>query len=368
MNHRITTPLAALAAGALLLFGASQALAAGTVAGQTVNNNASITFSISGVQPPPVTTVTPASFTVDHKIKVIVANAGGTGTGVDVIPNGASHAIKFTVTNDSNTSGGAATEFQLTTVADGGDNFDMNNIRIYQDNGNGTWDGTGTETSLGATAYVSLAVDAIGTYFIVADTPPNGGGSEPSTGETAVHHLVATAWDGGAGGSALTDDKSGDNTNQTAGAADDVFADDAGTVNGVSGNTDIAYDGKHSDRGTYTVNYTKPAVTKASAVKAGGTGYYIPGETIVYTISIDNSGGTVDLQSVVVEDAPLPGDVKFVCGSIAGGGAGDDLQNGSGWSASCSGTSDDTITGVRIDAGTVSAGASKNVSFEVILK
>ena len=54
MNHRFTTHLTALAAVALLLFGASQAFAIGTEADTTISNTASVEFTIGGSTPAPI--------------------------------------------------------------------------------------------------------------------------------------------------------------------------------------------------------------------------------------------------------------------------------------------------------------------------
>jgi uncharacterized repeat protein (TIGR01451 family) len=356
MKHRFTIHLTALTAVALLLFGASQAFAAGgTDAGETISNSATIDYQVGTVSPPPITS-TPAEFLVDYKIDPVVVNNGG----ATVVPNGTGYALKFTVTNNSNTKAADTLQLKLTTE-EGANTFQMvTPVQVWEDDGDGIFNGADTDIS--ATPYISLAKDADQVIFIVADAP----GTAADT-QTDEYHLIATAWDGaGAGGSALT--QTGSNT---VGLEDVIFVDASGTATG-----DAVTDGKHSAMGTYTVGTAQLSISKTSAV-IGGTGYYIPGETVEYTITISNAAGASAVATnIAVSDSLATeignGTVAFSTGTIKvtapniDGGAEKPLTD-----AGADDEGDWNVTGantVTVSGISLAAGDSATVKFQVVIQ
>src|SRR3970040_2805328 len=89
-------PPAVVAAG--LLFGLAQnAAAAGTAAGTTISNSATLAYDVSGVAQTSITS-TAATFVVDEKAHLTVA--GGANT--NVVPGATAQVTTFTLTNKDN--------------------------------------------------------------------------------------------------------------------------------------------------------------------------------------------------------------------------------------------------------------------------
>jgi len=97
------------------------ALAAGTTAGTSISNSASLGYSVGGVGQTAIT-ATSAAFLVDEKVNLTVA--GGVTT--NVVPGSTAQATAFTVTNNSN----SPLDFTLAvTSAIAGDNFDPTDLQ-----------------------------------------------------------------------------------------------------------------------------------------------------------------------------------------------------------------------------------------------
>ena len=132
-----------------------------------------------------------ATFVVDKKVNLTVAQLGSTAT--QVTAGATSQVTTFTVTNLTN----ATEDFRL--VGDqpllvptnyGVQNFTVSNIRTFVDsNNNGVYDAGDTQTFVNA-----LAPDSNSTVFVVADIPSTAGAS------TSYVSLLAVAADVGAGG------------------------------------------------------------------------------------------------------------------------------------------------------------------------
>ncbi|MBN8500035.1 MAG: hypothetical protein J0M19_02650 [Sphingomonadales bacterium] len=292
------------AAGILTLaaLGAQPAFAAGTAAGSTITNTATVNYQVGSV----AQTATTASdtLTVDRKVNLTVAEVGTTTT--QVTPGQTSAVTTFTVTNTSN----ATLDFALTavqptggTAAHGGtDSFNGTNVRIFVDtNTNGVFD-SGTDTQV--TYLDELAADGSRTVFVVSDIPLG-----LANGAVAGVTLTATGREGGTAssqGAALTQTT----TANTAGM-DTVFADTAGA-------TDAARDAAFSARDDYTVFTATLTVLKTSTIISdplNGTTNpkMIPGATIEYCISVSNAAGGADATNVAVSD-PLPGQITYDAG------------------------------------------------------
>ena len=364
MKWNPTKTMAVVLSALLVLIFSGQALAAGTAANTLVSNTANVEFTLGGVSSGPIPS-TPAEFRVDERIDVIVANQDGGN--IQVVAGSNDQALVFTVTNNSNTESGAATWFQLTTVADGTDNFDMSTVEIWEDvDGDGVVSAGDvnltTAIGLGQTeVYVSLDVDEVMDILIVSDTPNTA--TTRTINQTAKYWLVAEAWDSDqdADGNLTNDVDDGDATNQPL-AVDTVFDDGTGTVSG-----DGDGDGVHSDDGTYI---TITPVSIAKIVGDGNTsGYHIPGDTVTYTVTVTNSAASA-ATAVLISDV-LPTETTYVDGSLscaasAGGTAGTPDWSNDG--TNFGDTESTSALAVSCKDGTIAAGGTGTMTFDVEIK
>jgi uncharacterized repeat protein (TIGR01451 family) len=288
---------------AVTIAGASPALAAGTAAGTSITNTATINYQVGGVAQPSINDGD--TFVVDRKIDLTVAESG-TSTTV-VVPNEQDTVTSFTLQNTSN----AVLDFALTasqtaggTAAHGGtDNFDVTGVTIYRDTDNS---GTFNAGDTVVTFIDELAADATVTLFVVVDIPTG-----RATGDVANVRLTATAREGGAAatqGAALTQ-TSGANT----AGMDTVFADAAGVADG-------ARDAAHSDDDDFTVQTATLTLDKRSTIVSdpvNGTTdpKLIPGAVVQYCIAVSNAAGGAAASSIAISDI-LPSTLTFVTGSI----------------------------------------------------
>jgi uncharacterized repeat protein (TIGR01451 family) len=291
-NVRLTRWVAAavLATAAFVLPQSAQA--AGTVAGTTVTNTATVNFNVGGV---PQTAVNgTATFVVDDKVNLTVTN----NAGATVVPGSTDQVLAFTLQNTGNKTHG----YSLAASLGGG--ITMNNVRIYRDvNSDGNYT-SGTDTLYaGGTNAGDLAPDATMRLLIVADTPAGA-----TNGQVSNYQLIATTLNAGtntvtAHDNAIADDK---DTQQV------VFADAAGPG-------DAVRDGKHSATGTYTVSTATLTVTKTSTVisdpfNGAVNPKRIPGAVVRYSIVVSNTGAA-NATSVVVRDA-IPASTTYAAASI----------------------------------------------------
>lgn len=305
------TYMGAIGLTALSSVAAVPAFAAGTTAGTTITNTATVDYQVGGVAQGQQSASN--NFTVDRKINLLVEEVGTITT--NVVPGQTNAVTTFQLTNSSN----EMLDFALVasqivggTAAHGGtDTFNANNVRIYRDNtvaGTvGSWDAGDTLI----TAYVDeLVVDTAIRLFIVSDIPA-GLANNAVAGVT----LRATAREGGLAGTqgAAITETTGANT----AGKDTVFAD----IAGVAG--DVARDGSHSDNDDYTVQTATLTVTKTSRVISDPFNNttnpkLIPGAVVEYCIAVANTGGAA-ATSVAIND-PVPGQLTFNAGTILLGG------------------------------------------------
>jgi hypothetical protein len=296
---RTSKLLAATSAFGLIIMSSQPAYAAGTAAGSTITNTATVNYQVGGISQN--ATTASDTLTVDRKVNLTVAEVGNTTT--TVTPGQTAAVTTFSVTNTSN----AVLDFSLAavqpvggTAAHGGtDSFDATNVKIYVDtNGNGTYD-AGTDTLV--TYLDELAADATKTVFVVADIPLG-----LSNAAVAGVTLTATGREGGTTGS------QGIALVQTTGAntagMDTVFADAAGA-------TDAARDAAFSARDDYSVYTATLSVLKTSTIISDPTNgttnpKFIPGAVIQYCIAVTNAAGSADASSVAVND-PLPSTITY---------------------------------------------------------
>lgn len=283
----------------LAMLGAQPAYAAGTAAGSTIVNTASVSFQVGSITQTAVTASD--TLTVDRRVNLTVAQVGSTTT--TVTPGQASAVTTFTVTNTSN----APLDLALavvqptggTTMHGGTDSFNVNNVRTYLDsNSNGVFDAAADTL---VTYLDEIAADATRTVFVVSDVPLS-----LTNGSVAGVTLTATGREAGAAGTqgAALVQTSGANT----AGMDTVFADTAGAV-------DAARDASFSARDDYTVFTAALTVLKTSTIISdplNGTTNpkMIPGATVQYCIAISNGSGAADASTITVND-PLPAQVTF---------------------------------------------------------
>ena len=330
---------------------ASPAYAAGTTAGTSIQNTATVDYQVGGVSQTPQSASN--TFVVDRVINLTVIDLDGATT--NVVPGQATAVTTFRLTNNSN----ETLDFALAATQPVGgagahagpmDNFNVPAVPIYRDtNGNNTYD-AGTDTLV---TYVDeLAADSSVTLFVVASIPAG-----QVNNDRAVVQLRATAREGGTAGSqgvAITQ-----TTGANTAAKDTVFADTAGV-------NDAARDGAHSAADDYTVQTATLAVSKSSRVisdPVNGTSNpkLIPGAVVEYCIAVGNSGGA-PATSVVIND-PVPAQLTFNAGTILLGGT----YTGTVPTGTCdfNGTAGGSYTGTTVSGtiASIAAGASSTLVF-----
>ncbi|WP_421837469.1 isopeptide-forming domain-containing fimbrial protein [Novosphingobium sp.] len=284
---------------ALAVLGANPAHAAGTIAGSTITNTVSVTFTVNSI----AQTGTTASdtLTVDRRIQMTVAEVGTTTT--TVTPGAVNQVTAFTVVNTSN----APLDLALTAAQQVGgagahtntDTFDVTNVRIFRDvNSNGTYE-AGTDTAV--TYLDEVAADGSVQVLVVSDVPLG-----QANGAVAAVTLTATGREAGGAGSqgAALVQTSGANT----AGMDTVFADGAGAG-------DSLRDASFAAKDDYTVSAATLSAIKSSRIISdpinGGTNpKMIPGATIQYCIAITNASGSATATSITVND-PIPANLTY---------------------------------------------------------
>lgn len=298
--------LGAVSAAALIAFSASPALAAGTSAGDTITNTVTVDFQVGGVDQTAVQDSD--ALTVDRKVNVLVTEVGAATTSVS--PGQEQAVTTFEVTNLSND----AIDLALSIAQPGSDNFDLTNVEIYLDDGDGVFDSGDTLV----TYLDEIGEDETVTVFVVGDVPIN-----RVTNDVSQVILTANAHEGG-GASALGDELTSTAGGNTAGV-DTVLADG-------SGSTDADYDGAFSATDSYTVlaaalTAAKQSVIVYDPVNLGVDPKAIPGATVQYCIAVSNAASSATATGVTISDI-LPADLTFdntfgifVDGTVDGSGA-----------------------------------------------
>ncbi len=364
-------------AGLVCLAGAQGAYAAGTLAGGTISNTATVGYTVGSVAQTPVNSNT-VNFLVDRKVNMTVAEVGGTAT--STVPGGTVQVTTFTVTNNSN----STLDFRLTGAQDNGappspftgtDNFDVTGLQVFVDsNGNGVYD-AGTDT---ATFIDELAPDAARTVFIVASIP----GTQVNGDRSGVS-LTATAAGVGSSvpannGTVPTPGTLAADSTQTTGAesptvVDTVFAD-------VAGRTEAARSGSHSAYDQYLVSTATITVTKTQKVISDPFNLTtnpkaIPGAIIEYCIQVANTGGAVasavDIGDVVPANTTFETGTIFAGGTVTGGVCNadgtseDDNNTGADETDPNGGNYNSGTTKVTATIPSVAAGATTTARFQV---
>ena len=307
-----------LAAAVLVasLAGVQTAFAAGTDAGVTIGNRATVNYTVgttpqtaiesspTGNSNPGVGNGANTNFVVDRRIDFTVVETGGGFT--TVAPGQVNAVTIFTVTNTSN----AAEGFQLSAVNVGGtvfgnnDSTDVGNIRVFVDNPAGG----GTAGAYDPLVDTAIHVNTLGedlpvVVFVVSDVP-----GTALNGQFANVRLTARAVTVGSNGATLETETAGADT-----AGEDVVFGDAGR------------DATETADDQYAVQSAALTITKTSSIISdlfNGTGpnrKAIPGSVIEYVVSITNNGAAA-ATSVRLSDT-LDATLAFATGQYNGGAA-----------------------------------------------
>ena len=304
----------------------------GTAAGTSIDNTASITYSVGGTTQSPIkssptgnatpgTSGTPTNFVVDKKIDLLVTGAASEKT-VQPEQKGADSdtELKYVLKNEGN-----STESFSAVVADSGvlgtagDEFNSSNCTI-------TAPANPDAMTIASGDTVNITVEC--------DIPANG--TNVSNGKKSLVDLLATVT--GVTATTTADDPA---------AVDTVFADGEGTA------TDGAIrNAKHSATSTYIINAAGLKVKKTQAVTAmdasgtpitAGNLYHIPGATVVYTITVKNAPVSATATGIVLSDT-VPATMTVVGTptiAISGGDGGTaTMASGAGENAVASNTFD----------------------------
>jgi uncharacterized repeat protein (TIGR01451 family) len=384
---RTSSLLARLGTMAAILLVGQQALAAGTDPGVSVDNRATVTYSVggtlqTGIESSPTGNNLPGvgpagqgtdtSFLVDRRVDFTISQVGGALT--QVAPGNNGVFVEFYVTNTSN----GVLDFVVSptnlTSADGDvrgpgttdSDVDMNAIRIAvsaapdgQPGGGAAGDGPapvdpGAGAAPGATLIDDLPEDDSIRVRIYADTP-----ATLLNGQIANVLLTASAADP-ATSVELVETPGADNP----ALVENVFA----NLSGADGNgfaTETGADG-------FLVVSAALVITKTAAVISDpfGSGKALPDAVIEYTILIDNTGGAADATGVVLDDV-VDSDVTLENGVYAGG---DNVLFGDTTTCNADDAADTDGDGCSFDIGTgalsiavpdVAQGTSMTVQFQV---
>ena len=291
---------ASLALIALSSVGALQsAFAVGTPSGTTISNQATVDYSVGGVNQTQITSAA-ASFVVDSRIDLTVSEVSTNATQTN--PGQNNVVTAFRVSNTGNSTQGY--QLSVTNEASGAvlfsqtDNQNVNNLRIFVDsNGNGTYD-AGTDS---ATNIDTLATDNDGesvVVFVLADIPVAATNAQYAN----VRLQAIAAVPGTNGGTVATATGGADNP----AVVDIVFA-------------DAGRDATESAADQYDIRSAALTVTKSATVISdpfsSSNPKAIPGAVIEYSIVVTNNSTTTSADAVTVTDA-IPANTTFVPGSI----------------------------------------------------
>lgn len=301
---------AGVALAALASIGIWQdAHAVGTPANTAINNTATVNYSVGGVGQTPIESSpggnsvpgtgngTPTSFVVDRLVDFTVVELSTTPTTVTPGLLGAVTAFRLANT------GNAPQGFALTATNDNGstvftnlDTTNVDNLRVFVDDGDGVYE-PGVDA---AVTIDTLPADTDVVVFVVADVPVT-----VANGQFANVTLTARAAQAGSGGATLEQETIGpENPN----AVDVVFGDDAGD------NSEAAADQYAVESAALTV--TKSSRVVSDPVNGATEPRAIPLAVVEYSLRVRNTGA-VAATGLRLADT-LPANTTFVAGGYAG--------------------------------------------------
>jgi len=281
----------------LFVLAASRVWGAGTAAGTTISNQATVNYQVGGIAQTAVNSNN-YQFLVDRKINLTIATTDVAA--VSVIPGASNKVLTFTLQNTGN----GTQDFALSAVArvggtgafGGTDNINAASVAVRVESGAHAGYQPGEDT---ATYVDELAADGTATVYIVGDFSSG----TYTNGQIASYHLLAEARVGGAAsslGAALTETAGAD----TPGTVDIVFADGQGSDTA----DDVARDAKYSKDSDYIITAASITVVKSSTVVSdpfNGTTNpkAIPGATIEFTITLTNAAGASTATGIAFSDS-----------------------------------------------------------------
>ena len=358
-----------LAIAASLIF-SQAAWALGTASGTTINNLATLNYSVGAVAQPAIGSSptgnsvgagTNTAFVVDNKINLTVATVDVAA--VPVVPGQTNVVATFTVTNTGNTvqdySLAALNLASGTTVFAANDNFDTGACTAYAKSSPPGPFVLGVDNVPANIFIDELAPDATKTVYVLCASIP---GTQVNNDQANISLTATTATGGTAGAQGAA-------SVQTAGAntagVDIVFADPATVANG-SG-TDpgqTARDAIGVARDAFkvvsaTLSVTKTVTPICDPFNGNANQKNIPGAAVQYAITIANTGSSSATLSTVADAlaATLAFDPKLNSGALpatncVSGNAANTLS-ASGFGA---------VTGVGIGPGVVAPGLAANAT------
>jgi uncharacterized repeat protein (TIGR01451 family) len=300
------------------------ALAAGVSAGTTIQNTASATYS-NGAATDTITS-NEVEILVDELLNVAVASQDAG----NVALNSSGAVLSFEITNTGN----GPEAFRLTpNPALTGDDFDPSvTLVAWDSNNNGVYDaGVDTTIASGGATPAIAADDSLLVFLVTALA------GSPADGDTAEVRLTAVASTG-------------------SGAAGTKFA-----GQGAAGGDAIVGSSTASDNDEGTLIASIGAVTLVKSVTIDdqfGGNDAVPGATATYSI-VATVSGTGSVSSLVVSD-PIPTGTTYEAGSLTLNGTG--LTDQTGDDAGQAGSS-----GISVNLGTIASGASRTITFSVIV-
>jgi uncharacterized repeat protein (TIGR01451 family) len=287
---------------AIFLFWSGTSQAAGTNAGTLISNSAVLQCDLCG---PGGSTSNVASFVVDNKVNVVVAETDGAAT--PVIAGQTAAVAAFTVTNQGN----AVQDFALAaaniasgaTLFGGIDNFDTSACIVRVESGLTP----GFDPTDSAAFIDELDPDSSRTAYVVCNVPAG-----VIAADLAIVSLTAMVLEGGAPGV------------PGAPLAQDTGADDPASVQVVfadaAGSDDAARDGRHSARDAYRVGALLTLTKSVTNVQdpfgcsAASGCRIVPGAILTYRIDVI-VGGSGTLDDLVLSD-PIPANMSYLPGSL----------------------------------------------------
>jgi uncharacterized repeat protein (TIGR01451 family) len=277
--------------------------AAGTPANTTISNTATVHYRVGTVDQTPITSA-PATFVVDNKVDLVVAESGG---GPIMVTPGATNVVAtFTVTNTGNATQGYALSADNTAAAPHygngtGTDRDVTNVRVFVDVDN---DGIFNPAVDTATNILAAAADATVRVFVVADVPLTF-----ANNDYANVRLIAIAREANTL-NALTESAGTDDPN----TVQIVFAD--GDTDGTAARDATAQDEHRFSALSAALSITKSAEVVWDPFNLSANPKAVPGARVEYTVRVENTGSTA-ASNVVIRDT-LPPETVFAPNVYAG--------------------------------------------------
>jgi len=304
MTSKLKSLVASTALAAIIGV-STPAFAVGTNQGTGINNSVTVSYQVGSVAQTPVTSNTD-TFLVDRKVAFTVVERATIGT-TSVNPGQTAQQTAFTLTNLAND----ILDFDLTAAnlttgtatPRGTDAFDASNLLICLDaDNNNVCDAAPTATLTVNDLSATVGSNSVN-VLVIGDIPLSATNSQ-----IAGVRLTATAKF--SNGTAFVISGPGKNIST------DADANVANAVDTVL--ADSGRDGVESALDDYTVSAPVLSVWKSSRVVSdlvsSSNPKALPGATVEYCISVQNSGG-VAATNVAIEDL-IPANTTFVASSI----------------------------------------------------